>query len=289
VEFTRAKDAQRASKAGMGGVAARGAAQVRAPGAAAKRFDRGAPVREEGDKWIDDGSIRDAARAAVERQPSDEPRPKRRPKALPGEVVAELTGQSDARRAPRLVERLGEALTAFDSDRYGEARAVLSKLAAEAPAAAAVRELHGLTLYRMERWKPAALELEAYRTLTGETDQHPVLADCYRALGRHNDVDELWEELRQASPSAEIMAEGRIVVAGSLADRGRLPDAIALLERSLKATKRLAPLHLRQWYALADLYDRAGETVRARSLFQRIRDIDPEFADTADRLKTLGR
>ena len=100
VEFTRAKDAQRATKAGMGGVAARGAAQVRAPGAAAKRFDRGAPVREEGDKWIDDGSVRDAARAAVERQESDEPRPKRRPKALPGEVVAELTGQSDARPRP---------------------------------------------------------------------------------------------------------------------------------------------------------------------------------------------
>ena len=34
-------------------------------------------------------------------------------------------------------------------------------------------------------------------------------------------VEELWDELRQASPSAELVMEGRIVMAGSLADRGR--------------------------------------------------------------------
>ena len=59
-------------------------------------------------------------------------------------------------------------------------------------------------------------------TLTGSTEQHPVLADCYRALKRWARVDELWEELRAASPSADLVAEGRIVVAGGLADRGRI-------------------------------------------------------------------
>jgi hypothetical protein len=68
-------------------------------------------------------------------------------------------------------------------------------------------------------------ELEAFRDLSGSTEQHPVLADCYRALGRHAKVVELWEELRNASPSAALVAEGRIVYAGSLADQGRLAEA----------------------------------------------------------------
>ena len=74
----------------------------------------------------------------------------------------------------------------------------------------------------MGQWNAAIKELEAFRSLTGSTEQHPVLADCYRAQKRWARVDELWEELRAASPSADLVAEGRIVVAGSLADRGRL-------------------------------------------------------------------
>ncbi len=47
-------------------------------------------------------------------------------------------------------------------------------------------------------------------------------------------VDELWDELRQASPSAELVVEGRIVMAGMMADRGDLPGAIRLLEQGWK-------------------------------------------------------
>ena len=75
------------------------------------------------------------------------------------------------------------------------------------PTAESVRELLGLTYYRLGRWKAAAAELEAFRDLSGSTEQHPVLADCYRALGRHAKVAELWEELRAASP--ERRARGR--------------------------------------------------------------------------------
>jgi len=47
--------------------------------------------------------------------------------------------------------------------------------------------------------------------------------------------------------------------------------------------------HLRQWYALADLYDRAGDPPRARRLFERVRTESPGFADVNDRLANLGR
>jgi len=152
-----------------------------------------------------------------------------------------------------------------------------------------VRELLGLTLYRMERWRQAAAELEAYRQLTGSVDQNPVLADCYRAMRRWGKVDELWEELKAASPSAELVAEGRIVAAGARADRGDLRGALALLEAANAVPRRVREHHLRLWYVLADLYDRAGDVPHARTLFQRIRTVDPDFADVADRLRSLGR
>jgi tetratricopeptide (TPR) repeat protein len=252
------------------------------------KIERSAPEHEAPEVWVDEGSVRRAASDSVERATGITDRPKRRPKSLPAEVRDEL-GQHGGRRAPKMEERLGEALAAFDADRFGESRAILSKLVLEVPAAPAVRELYGLTLYRMERWKHAAVELEAFRALTASVDQNPVLADCYRALRRYTEAEELWAELRTASPSSELLAEGRMVAAGCAADQGRLSDAIELLERSLRPTKHVARHHLRQWFALADLYDRAGETPRARSLFERIRMVDAEFPEVDERLRTLGR
>jgi len=83
------------------------------------------------------------------------------------------------------------------------------------------------------------------------------------------------------------MAEGRLVAAGVLSDRGDLRGAIKLLESSLRRTKP-KPLHLRQWYSLADLYEKAGELPRARDLFGRIASIDPQAYDVRQRLVALG-
>ena len=69
--------------------------------------------------------------------------------------------------------------------------------------------------------------------VTGSVDQHPVLMDCARSQRKYARVESLWDELSAASPSAALVIEGRIVLAGSLADLGRLRDAIALLERRL--------------------------------------------------------
>ena len=118
--------------------------------------------------------------------------------------------------------------------------------------------------------------------------QLPVLADCYRALGRLNDVHDVWDRLRHADPDAQTITEGRIVAAGALADEGRPRDAIRLLEAGPLRPKRPKDHHLRLWYALADLYDRVGDLQRARRGFARIADVEPEFVDVADRLAALG-
>jgi tetratricopeptide (TPR) repeat protein len=136
-----------------------------------------------------------------------------------------------ASRGTRANERLRDAAHAFERERYEEARKLLKPFAEQAPQALAVRELLGLTYYRLGRWKDAARELEAFRAGSDSTEQHPVLADTYRALKRHREVEALWDELREASPSADLVAEGRIVMAGSLADRDDLAGAIACLGR----------------------------------------------------------
>lgn len=200
--------------------------------------------------------------------------------------LVELVG---ARRAERLEGRLSEAATAFAGDRYGEARQLLAPIVREVPDLPEARELYGLTLYRLGRWKDAARELDAFVELSGHsTEQHPVLADCRRALRQWSEVDRLWAELRESSPSGALVAEGRIVVAGSLADRGDLAGAIRLLAKGFRIPKRPMEHHLRRAYALADLYERSGDLPQARALFVQIVRADPEFLDAAERAESLG-
>jgi tetratricopeptide (TPR) repeat protein len=206
---------------------------------------------------------------------------------LPGDVESELTA-AGGRRGGRLADTLKAASTAYARERYGEVVHLLRIVIAEAPDSAAARELFGLALYREGKYVEAARELDRFTELTGSVEQHPVLADCHRALKHFTRVDDLWQELSEASPSSELISECRIVRAGSLADRDRLREAIDLLSRAVKPLKRPKDHHLRTWYVLADLLERAGELPRARELFARIATADSAFADAAERATSLS-
>ena len=239
------------------------------------------------EQWIDEGSVRDAAVGATQRggaKDRDRPAPEVDP-----EVVAEIHQALDPQRAARLSERLASASAALDRERFDEARRMVTPLVRELPQVAAVHEVSGLANYRTGRWRQAAQSLELARQLKPDPTLLPVLADCYRALKRWDDVDTVWRDVRAASPQHDVMAEARIVVAGAYADRGDLSAAIALMEPAQQPPKRVRTHHLRQWYVLADLYDRAGDTVSATRWFQQIASREPNFADVRDRLRSLGR
>jgi tetratricopeptide (TPR) repeat protein len=274
-----------------GNVTRRGARQVLNPTPATEeskayeRRERADRARPEVEEWREPRRVPAPKRAA---KAKSTPRPLRA-KALPADVAAEVASVApNARRAPMLQKRLGDAARHIQHGRDKEAAGVLRELAQEVPEAASVRELYGQALYALGRYRMAAKEFEAFIALTGSTDQHPMLADSYRALGQHKKVKELWTELREASPSPEIVAEGRIVAAGSLADQGKLQDAVQMLESAPPVRGRVAERHMRTWYALADLYERSGELSKSRSLFRRVVQHDGEFADAADRLRALG-
>lgn len=207
---------------------------------------------------------------------------------LDDEVRAELAKVVPTKERGRIESRLSDAGRAFRRDRYADAARILRQLTKDAPGVPSVHELYGLTLYRQGKWRQAAKELESFRLLTGSSEQHPVLADCYRALGQWATVEGLWDELRAASPGAEVMVEGRIVTAGARADQGDVRGAIDLLEQGWKAPKRPKEHHLRRAYALADLYERGEEVARARQLFEWIDRHDPDFADASRRARLLG-
>ncbi len=189
-----------------------------------------------------------------------------------------------------LVERAESAYGAYERGRFQDAFRAIKPVADEAPGVAAVRELAGLAAYRSARWRDATRHLSAYGALSDSTEHLPVLMDCQRALHKPKKVAELWSELRHSSPDPDVLAEGRIVAAASLADTGDLNGAIAMLATAgaSKALRNPSDRHLRQWYLLADLYERAGDVPRAREYFERVLRADPEAYDVAERLRGLG-
>ncbi len=194
----------------------------------------------------------------------------------------EMPGVASA-TATKLQRRLAEAAVHFEADRFTEAEKSLESIQRLAPGVPEVHELLGLTYYRMGRWQKAIRELERFNELTSSVEQHPVWADCCRALKRWAKAEELWNELGDASPGPELIEEGRIVQAGVLADRGRLDDAIRFMERAPKVKGKPALHHLRRWYVMGDLYERAGDQSRARRVFADIARAEPGFGDAAER------
>jgi tetratricopeptide (TPR) repeat protein len=246
---------------------------------------RGPRAGDEQDEWLDAGPVRDEAAQAVARGATRRPS---RSKGVPPEVAEEVGRAAGPNWASRVTTRLDDAARAYQAERYRDARRMLEALLERAPSAIPVRELLGLTYYRMGKWRDAIRELGAVELLTGSVDHHPVLADSYRALGQFAEVERLWDELRRAGAGVDVVIEGRIVMAGALADQGRLADAVQLLEAGPRDVRKPQEHHLRLWYALASHYEAAGELARARALFLRIVQASPDFADALDRLEGLG-
>lgn len=260
-----------------------------------------APPPWEREQWVDEGPLRSAARKATARaqkpettdprvaQEGSRPTRRRASSDLAPEVAEELGKAAPAARAAKYRERLTTAADALDRGRFDDARRMVQSVLRDLPEMAFGHEIAGLAFYRTGQWRKAAAELEVARQLDRTLNHHAVLADCYRALKRFDLVDALWLELREGSPEPALMAEGRIVAAGALADQGNLKGALKLMERGADVPKKVRDHHLRQWYVLGDLHDRSGDIIKARRFFGMIYEVDPQFADVTDRLRGLGR
>ena len=264
-----------------------------------RRNDRDAAPRNDHqqERWKDEGSTRAPRRGSASRG-NDAPihleRDEKRAsapalahvEATVGKKIAGIVGDQAAKR---LIGKLALALDAFEKGRYQDAKRIIIPITRECEGVHLIHEIAGLSLYRLGQWRDAADHLEKARAaMPASTLNHPVLADCYRALMRYEKVDELWKELKDASPDPAIVAEGRIVAASAQADKGDIQNAVRIMQQTKKDPAKVREHHLREWYVLADLYDRSGDVINAREWFKKIAHNDPDFSDVRDRLSAIG-
>jgi len=275
-EFGRAK--------GWGGVARKGGMNISSTGQAMESTPTSGWNPDPLSEWVEE--VRPARPA---------PAAKAKPKvkyALPGDVAADVRkafiGTSYMRE--KMVILLTKAAEGYDRKRYEEALRLGREVADAVPGVASVRELTGLAAYKAERWNMAKIHLRAHFAITGDPEHLPLVMDCDRANRRFRAVEKTYEELQEAEPSADTTAEARIVMASALADQKKYTEAIDLLIRAggSKVLRNPAFRHVRMWYALADVYDRAGDQVNARELFSRVVLADPDAYDAKERLMELG-
>jgi tetratricopeptide (TPR) repeat protein len=211
---------------------------------------------------------------------------------LPGDIQADIRRAfiGTATQRERAVTMFSRAVESYDRHRFEEAARLAQNVASVVPGVAPVRELAGLAAYRSHKWAAARAHLRAHFELTDDAQHLPQVMDSERAQRRFRAVAATFATVVDATPSADTLAEARIVMAATLADEGRHQESIALLQKSGASRNLRNPSyrHVRLWYALGDAYDRAGDTASARELFARVVMVDPDAYDARSRLDDLG-
>ncbi len=204
-------------------------------------------------------------------------------------MVGELRQTSKPGRADDAISRMERAAQLLER---GDARGALAeaeKAKGFAPRSAAVRELVGLALYQLERFREALTEMQAYRRISGRADQNHIIADCLRAVGRPDKAVPLAEEaLRTRGVPIAAKTEAVIVAASALADQGKFEQALGLLRRIRTRDDVAGPEVLRVWYVTADILERTGRRQDAAREFRKISRHDPAAYDVAERLARLA-
>ena len=209
------------------------------------------------------------------------------PVHLADEVVRELQSSARPTKGDILVKVFADAIAAYAAGDVTEAIKLGDQAKHMALRSPNVREFLGLAYYSAERWREAARELSAFRRISGSTEQNPVIADTYRALGKPRKALELVDEIDPKVVPAPVYFEGAIVGAGALIDMGEVDAALARLE-SLDLDPAVAEEHhLRAWYMLGDLLERRGRFTQARSWFEAVAAADPDLTDAPERAARL--
>jgi tetratricopeptide (TPR) repeat protein len=238
---------------------------------------RGRPPQGRGRPPRRDGSRRDEPRAESKYEPVH----------LPDDIVKELHTTARPGKGEILVKVFADAAAAFQAEDFDEAIKLGDQAKHMALRAVSIREFLGLAYYHQGRWQESARELSTFRRISGTTEQNPVLADSYRAMGKPEKAVEYADEIVRGTVPDAVYFEGAIVGAGALADMDRLDAAIRRLEGLDLQPKVAEAHHLRAWYMLGDLLARKGRFTQAREWFEAVAAADPDMTDASERLEKL--
>lgn len=212
-----------------------------------------------------------------------------RARGLPSDVIGELRSTSRPGKAESAISRLERSAELLQRGDARGAAAEAVKAKALAPRSPSVREVLGMALYHLGRYREALSELQAYRRMSGRADQNHLIADCLRDAGRPDRAVPLAEEaLASRSVPLANKAEAVIVAASALADQGKHEQALGLLRRVRTRDDVAGPEVLRVWYVTGDILERAGRPDEAARQFGKIVRHDPAAYDAAERLAHLS-
>jgi tetratricopeptide (TPR) repeat protein len=184
-----------------------------------------------------------------------------------------VTGKAGQAQA---LEALEQAAAAFSQGQYRKALAQAETAKAVASRDATVRELLGLSAYRLGRWEQALSELRTYRRIAGDTTHLPVEMDALRALDRPADVEKAWKLLSELGGTPATVKEGRVVYASFLLDEGRPRDAWKVANPGRIEAEPFEE-DLRLWYVAARTAARLEDAPTARKLLDAITQEAPGF------------
>lgn len=135
------------------------------------------------------------------------------------------------------------------------------------------RECLALIAYRSQDYKLALKEFLTVRRLNGESDWVPLIADCYRGLGRpEKAIEIIKKESLKASPETKL--EMMMVMAGAFADLKNTERALRIIRKmknlpSLPSSYRLRACEAEQTFLLM-----AGDKGKADALEKEIEDLE---------------
>ena len=181
---------------------------------------------------------------------------------LPGPLRAELRGLNKS-----LADRVGGHLRAVgelvDSDPQLALRHALvaRRLASRLPV---VREVTADTAYAAEDYETALTEYRAIHRMSGNDDYLPVIADCERAVGKHQAALRTLRQAREAKLSVPQQVEVILVEAGIRDDLGQRPEALRLLKDAISGGRGGRDGQARLRFAYANLLAATGRVESAR-------------------------
>jgi tetratricopeptide (TPR) repeat protein len=199
-------------------------------------------------------------------------------------VTEELTRVTPRNQIAGATRALEQAALLFAGAKYGRALRHAEEAKSLSPRDATVREVIGLSAYRLGKWDQALRELRTFRRFTGETTHLPVEMDALRALERGKDVEEAWRLLRKLGGRPDTLDEGRVVYGSYLLDADRAREAWKVVEPG-RLVQDPGESRLRVWYVAARAAARLGDFGTARRLYQAVQQTDPAFPG----LDELGR
>lgn len=241
------------------------------------------------------GDPRSQGRAEGGRQPREPERPARGVLKVGDTPGSELPRWvRDEVRLATSKDRLQPTLTLLQEAAYGFAgakyRQVIPKLEEAkklATSVATIRELLGLSYYRLGEWESALREMRAFRRLAGETTHMAVEMDAQRALGRRDDVEKTWKLFRELGGDTWSKSEAKVVYASFLLEEGRARDAWRIVKPERLVAE--APEHtLREWYVAARVAAALGDSETATKLARAIEKQDVAFPGLEDLFDEIG-